>query len=162
VRDRCVRPGALILGVALLIAAAACESARSAAPPPPPTSYDPVGELIGTWRGTWGGTPLTLVIAEHSEGAPYSGLYFGPWLVSGGSYPGIAGILTYARGDSAISTQCKGWIYSSRPFTLLLVAAPLDGQLHVRLRGAGAGELTGEGQSEFRWGPQGRVELRRR
>ena len=41
-------------------------------------------------------------------------------------------------------------------------AEPLDGQLHLRLRGAGAGELIGEGQSEFRWGPQGRIELTRR
>jgi len=161
VRDRCSRPGVLALGLAVLLAVTGCESARSS-PPPLPTSYDPVGELTGTWTGTWGGTPLTLVIIEHTEGAPYSGLYFGPWLIAGGRYPGIAGVLIYARSGLPTSVQFKGWIYSSRPFTVGILAEPPDGQLHARLRGAGAGGLTGEGESTFRWGPRGRVELTRR
>ncbi len=150
-----------MLGLALLVAVTGCESARSPAPPIP-TSYDPVGELTGTWTGSWGGTPLTLVIVEHTEGAPYSGLYFGPWLIAGGRYPGIAGILTYASNGSSTSVRFDGWIYSSRPFTVLVRAEALDGQVHVRLRGAGADRLIGEGQSTFRWGPQGPVELTRR
>ena len=160
-RDFCSRSGVLGLALIILVAAAGCESARSSAPPPP-VAYEPVGELMGTWTGTWGGTPLTLVIAEHTEGAPYSGLYFGPWLIAGGRYPGVAGVLSYARQGTPTSVRFQGWLYSSRPFTLLVLAEPLDGQLHLRLRGAGAGELIGEGQSEFRWGPQGRIELTRR
>ena len=153
--------GALVLGLALLVAITGCESGRSSVPPAP-ISSDPVGELPGTWTGTWGGTPLTLVIVEHTESAPYSGLYFGPWLISGGRYPGIGGILTYARSGSPTSVRFDGWIYSSRPFTVFILARPLDGDLHVRLHGAGPGVLTGEGHSTFRWGPQGIVELTRR
>lgn len=157
--DRGVRPGVLVLGLALLIAVTGC--AHSAAPPPP-IAYEPVGELAGTWTGTWGGTPLTLVIVEHTEGAPYSGLYFGPWLVAGGRYPGISGVLTYSSSGSPASVRFNGWIYSSRPFTLRVLAEAPDGQLHARLRGAGAGGLAGEGESTFRWGPQGPIELSRR
>ena len=150
-----------MLGLALFIAVTGCESARSPAPPPP-TSYDPGGELTGTWTGSWGGTPLTLVIVEHTEGAPYSGLYFGPWLIAGGRYPGIAGVLTYASRGVPTSVRFDGWIYSSRPFTVLVRAEALDGQLDVHLRGAGADRLIGEGQSTFRWGPRGPVELTHR
>jgi hypothetical protein len=159
--DQAAAVSRLVLGCALLLAIAGCESARSAATPGP-TSYDAVGELVGTWIGTWGNTLLTLVVIEHTESAPYSGLYVGSWLVAGGRYPGIAGILTYARAGAPATTRFNGWIYSSRPFTALVLAEPPDGQLHIRLRGTGAGALTGEGQSTFGWGPQGFVELTRR
>jgi hypothetical protein len=149
------------LGCALLLAIAGCESARPAAPPGP-LAYEAVGELMGTWIGTWGDTLLTLVVVDHTESAPYSGLYVGPWLVAGGSYPGISGILTYERSGSQASMRFNGWIHSSRPFVAVLVAEPPDGPLRLRLQGAGPGRLTGEGQSTFRWGPHGPVALAHR
>jgi hypothetical protein len=158
VRDRHAR---FVLGCLLLVAVTGCESARSSAPPPR-AAYEPVGELTGTWTGTWGGMPVTLLIAEHTEGASYSGLYVGPWLVAGGSYPGISGILTYERSGSQASMRFNGWIHSSRPFVAVLVAEPPDGPLRLRLQGAGPGRLTGEGQSTFRWGPHGPVALAHR
>jgi hypothetical protein len=158
VRDRHAR---FVLGCLLLVAVTGCESARSSAPPPR-AAYEPVGELTGTWTGTWGGMPVTLLIAEHTEGGSYSGLYVGPWLVSGGRYPGIAGILSYVSGGAPASTQFKGWIHSSRPFVVLVLAEVPDGQIHGRLVSAGPGRLAGDGQSTFRWGPHGRVELTRR
>lgn len=149
-----------MLALAVLVAVTGCASWRS--PEPPPTvAYDPVGELTGTWTGTWGGTPLTLVIVEHTEGAPYSGLYFGPWLIAGGRYPGLSGVVSYSSGGAPTSTRFVGWIYSSRPFIVRVLAEPPDGQLHARLRGAGASALAGEGESTFRWGPQGHIELTR-
>jgi hypothetical protein len=160
VRERRPRPGVLAVVAILLLAIAGCQSTGSPSPPLP-LSYESVGELTGTWRGTWAGTPMTLVIAEYTEGAPYSGLYFGPWLIAGGRYPGVSGILTYARAGSSISTQFKGWIYSSRPLALLVAAEPIDGRIHARLRGAGPGMLTGEGESEFYWGPRGSIQLSR-
>ncbi len=152
---------ALVLGLALVVAIGGCESGRSSAPPPP-LAYEPVGELTGTWTGTWGGSPLTLLIVEHTEGAPYSGLYFGPWLISGGRYPGIAGVLTYARSGAPTSVRFDGWISSSQPFTVFVQARPLDGDLQMWLHGAGTGVLIGDGRSTFGWGPQGSIELTRR
>jgi hypothetical protein len=151
----------LLLASALLVALTGCESGRPSAPLPP-IAYEPVGELTGAWAGTWGGTPLTLLVTEQTEAAPYSGLYVGPWLISGGRYPGVSGILTYARGGSPTSVRFDGWIYSSRPFTVLIHARPIDGELHIRLHGAGAGVLSGEGQATFGWAPRGPVELTRR
>ncbi|MGH2687618.1 MAG: hypothetical protein ACRDKW_02255 [Actinomycetota bacterium] len=158
--DRGAPLAALVLSFALLMAGAGCQSARSS-PPPGALSSAAVGELTGTWTGTWGGTPLTLVIVEHTESAPYSGLYFGPWLVAGGRYPGIAGVLTYTGSGAPTSVAFNGRIHSSRPLIVFVLAQALDGQLQMRLRGAGTGRLTGEGQSTFRWGPQGPVELTR-
>jgi hypothetical protein len=160
VRNPRSRPSVLAAGAILLLALAGCQSTGPSSPPLP-VSYEPVGELTGTWRGTWNGTPMALVIAEYTEDAPYSGLYFGPWLIAGGRYPGVSGILTYTRAGSAISTQFKGWIYSSRPLALLVAAEPIDGRIHARLRGAGAGALTGDGESEFYWGPRGPIDLTR-
>lgn len=150
---------ARVITLALVLSLGGCRSAPL--PPPPPVSYEPVGELGGTWSGRWGETPLTLVITEETEGAPYSGLYFGPWLVAGSRYPGIGGILTFASAGSPATVRFDGWIYSSRPFTVFVRAEALDGPLQMRLNGGGAGRLIGEGQSMFRWGPQGPIELTR-
>jgi hypothetical protein len=154
------RSGTLALGLALLVAMAGCESAGPAAAPA--VSRGPVGEVAGTWTGTWGGTPLTLAITEHSESAPYSGLYLGPWLISGQRYPGLAGIMTYASGGWPRSVHFNGWITSGQPFMVLIAAEPPDGPLQLRLKADGADRLTGEGSSSARWGPRGAVEVTRR
>jgi hypothetical protein len=157
------RPLSLVLGAGLLLAVAGCETARPVTPPPAAVAgADAVGELRGTWTGTWAGTPLTLLVVEHTESAPYSGFYFGPWLVSGGRYPGIDGVMTYLNGRSATTVRFNGWIHSSRPFSVALLAEPPGGQLYMRLNGAGAGVLIGEGSSTFSWVPHGTVQLTRR
>src|SRR5262245_6109485 len=151
----------LLLGLALLATVSGCESARSSAAPPA-IPADLLGELRGTWTGTWGGMPVTLLIVDYTESAAYSGLYFGPWLIAGGRYPGVGGILTYVKNDAPTSVRFQGWIASSSPFVMLVLAEPPDGQLRARLRGAGAAELAGEGDSTFWWGPRGPIELTRR
>ena len=45
---------------------------------------------------------------------------------------------------------------------LLVRAEPTDGQIYLRLHGAGAARLRGDGECTFRWGPRGPVELTRR
>jgi hypothetical protein len=151
----------LVLGGALLVVLAGCESARSPAPPGP-ISDGLLQELVGTWIGTWGETPLTLVVVEHTASAPYSGLYVGPWLVAGGSYPGISGVLTYTRSGAPASVRFNGWIASTRPVMIRIQAEPPDGRMSMSLRGDGAVGLVGEGESTFYWGPQGPVALTRR
>jgi hypothetical protein len=150
-----------LLGLAFLVVMSGSASAQVSVPKPA-IAYEPVGELTGTWSGTWGGSPLTLLIVEQTEGAPYSGLYFGPWLIAGGRYPGISGVLTYARSGSPMSVRFDGWISSGQPFTVLIQARPLDGDLYMRLRAAGAGVLVGDGDSTFGWGPKGQIGLTRR
>ena len=148
----------VMLVLALLVAMTGCESASSSMPPPP-ISYEPVGELTGTWMGTWAGSPLTLVVVKYEEAAPYSGLYFGPWLIAGVQYPGLTGVLTFASSGSPTSVRFDGWIYSSRPFTAFVQARSLDGDLYLRLLAGGTGVLIGDGYSTFGWGPKGPVEL---
>lgn len=139
---------------ALALVLAGC--AGVAAPPAPAGAPD----VRGTWRGTWGGAPLTLVVTDQTEGAAYAGLFVGPWLVSGSRYPGISGILSLSVRGAARSVRVDGWVLSARPLRLRLVAPALDGPVELTLTGDGD-TLTGEGAAAVRWGPAGPVVLRR-
>ena len=139
--------------LAIFIAAAGCESWRPPAPPPLPTSYDPIDDLTGSWMGTCGGRPLTLVIVE-----PYPGLYLSPWLIAGGRYPGVSSVFTFSRSGAPVSVGFNGWIYSSRPFTWLVVAEPLDGARSTPVRAGPAPVSSPVRATLSSTGPQGRVD----
>src|SRR2546426_2299812 len=63
------------------------------APTAPPIIVPNVG---GMWAGTWGGTPVTLLITDHRDDAPSgAGVYVGAWLLLGGPTPGLSGGVSY-------------------------------------------------------------------
>lgn len=144
------------LGLALVLAGCAI------APPPPPAPAAGEPDLRGTWAGTWGGTPLALVIVEqHDLGAP-SGLYLGSLQVLGQRAPGVSGVMTSTIGGQAVSVNVQGWLAATdRTLTLLLNTRTLHGTQQLTLSRVGAERLAGKGESDFRWGPRGHVELTR-
>ncbi len=77
------RSGAIVhddIGLAALLSA--CTA--------PPALTTPVGEmpdLRGTWTGTWGGTPLTLVVLEQRDAEAFDGVSVGSWQVFGRNLP---------------------------------------------------------------------------
>lgn len=148
-----------VVAIALLLAGCAGPSGPPTVPATAPTTA--AADLRGTWRGTWGGAPLTLLVTDQTDSAPYSGLFFGPWLVSGRRYPGVSGTMTYTDRGAAISVRFDGWIRADRPLMLLIASAPLDGPQQLTLKATGAASLTGDGESDFRWGPRGAIELTR-
>lgn len=155
------RPASAAL-LGLLLAFAACTG--RVIPPPPPAPGTTVPDLRGTWTGTWGGTPVALLIAEQAEaGASAGGLYVGGAHVLGQRQPTVAGVLTFTGPRGTTTTHARGWVgVEARRVRLLVVATPGAGDMTLDLVLGPDGRLTGTGQSAFRWGPHGAVTLTRR
>lgn len=125
------------------------------APPPP--------DFRGTWSGTWGGAPLTLVVTEQAELGAYSGLYLGPLQVLGQRASGVSGVMTSTIAGHPVSASAKGWLGSTgTAVTLLLHARTPHGTQQLTLTRVQPDRLVGRGESDFPWGPKGDVELSRR
>jgi len=129
-------------------------------PPPPPTG--PVPDLVGTWRGTWGGEPVSLLITDQLA-VGYSGVYLGTWQLGGPQRPGIAGVLTTTIRGSAVSSRAEGWLGNdARGRLVLLVQTETpDGAQRLTLARVADDRFQGSGESSFRWGPRGPAELTR-
>jgi len=122
------------------------------------TPTRPVPDLRGTWTGSWGGTPLTLFILRQ-EDTPTSGVYVGPWLLLGRQLPGVAGVLTFAVRNEAISVNVRGWLGDSNGrLTLVLDLQTVNGE-QITLTHVDEHRMAGGGTSRLSWEPQGPVEL---
>src|SRR5205823_5051852 len=44
---------------------------------------DVVPDLRGTWQGTWGGAPVTLLVLEQGGTTRQGGISVGPWALTG-------------------------------------------------------------------------------
>jgi hypothetical protein len=129
----------------------------------PPLPATAVPDLRGTWTGTWGGTPVQLVIVEQRELGDYAGLYFGPVQLLGRRRPGVAGVLTSTIAGAAVSANTEGWLGNIQGrLTLLLHATTPSGMQQVTLVRTADDRWSGRGESEFSWGPQGAIEIVRR
>lgn len=145
-----------LLAVALLVLLGACASEVPLTLP-----EGPMPDLTGTWRGTWGGTPLTLFIVEQREASPVGGVVVGPWHLSGQELWGVSGVLTFTVRGEAVSVNVQGRLgdFNGR-LTLVLEPVTVNGG-RMTLTRRGPHRLVGEGISATRWEPQGPVELLR-
>jgi len=128
----------------------------------PPELAPPVGlmpDLRGTWKGTWGGAPLTLVILEQRDGEPVDGVTVGPWQVLGRNLPGVAGILTVRIRGEIVSVNVQGRLGTSNGrLTLVLEPVTVNGGW-IGLTRVDENRLAGTGTGQMSWEPQGPVEL---
>lgn len=147
------------LALAALVAACATSAPATVSLTPPGA---PASDLSGTWTGAWGGSPLTLVVTDYDESAPYSGVFVGPFMALGRREPALSGVMTYAARDGRRSVSVQGWVRTvDRRPSLLVYAVSPDGSQELRLTTMGEGQLAGTGSSSFPWGPQGAVTLTR-
>lgn len=148
-------------GLGLAVLMTGCASTSERLPPSPPSTIVP--DLRGIWSGLWGGTPLTLVVVDQKEMAAYSGIYLGPLQVLGRRAPGVNGVMTSTIRGAAVSVSVEGW-YGSTSGGLMLVLRGVmpNGTQQLTLTRIEAEQLAGTGESSFRWGPQGPVNLTRR
>ena len=143
----------------LVIALSGCAQTVDMAPPPPVTA---VPDLRGTWTGTWGGTPVQLVVIDQRELGDYAGLYLGPVQLLGRRRPGVAGVLTSTIANAPVSANAEGWLgYVNGNLALLLHASTPSGSQQLTLAQTAGGGWSGQGESGFTWGSQGPIELRR-
>lgn len=149
-----------VLGIVLLLAG--CAGSPGPMAPPPVSTLD-IPDFRGTWTGTWGGSPVSLVITEQEEQDWRSGVYLGPVQLLGQRVPGVRGVLTSVIAGRAVSATVKGWLTTSGrgAVTLLLETRTADGMQQLALTSGPPDRLAGSGDSEFRWGPRGPIELTR-
>jgi hypothetical protein len=149
-----------LLDVLLLVVLTGCAQTADLAPPPPPTA---VPDLRGTWAGTWGGSPVELLIVEQHELGDYSGVYLGPVQVVGRRRPGVIGVLTSTIAGAPVSANAEGWLgYAGGRLTLLLRATTGSGPQQLTLTQTAGDRWSGQGQSDFTWGPRGTIDIVRR
>ena len=132
---------------------------------PPPALAPPLGEmpnLRGTWKGTWGATPITLVILEQQESEPAGGgVYLGPWQVLGQSLPGVSGVFSVRLRNEMVSVNVRGRLGNSNGrLTLVLEPVTVNGGWISVVR-LDENRLVGTGSAQMSWEPQGPVELTR-
>ena len=149
-----MRRGAGVVLLALFLAACASEPRLS-------QPVQAIPDLRGTWRGTWGGAPITLLVLEQGGTARQGGITVGPWPLNGAGLPSLQGVLTYPANGVPTSVNVRGrfgdW---NGDFTLVVDALTADGQQLV-LTHVGGERLSGSGTSRRSWDPQGPVELAR-
>jgi hypothetical protein len=151
----------LALGLGLVLLLAGCAGLE------PLPAAAPVPDLRGTWSGSWGGTPMSLVIVEQGDVGGRSGVYVGPVpvdaVVGGRRDPSIWGVITFDVAGQPVSTGVTGRLgrYTGR-IAMVLEAALPDGIQRLLLQRVEPERLVGHGESTFAWGPEGRVELTRR
>jgi hypothetical protein len=118
----------------------------STLPPPQPPGTVSIPDMRGTWRGTWGGAPATLLITDQQT-AGYSGLH---------------GILTSQIDKAQTSVHASGWFGGAgNQLTLVILADSPSGQQRITVRPDGPDRLVGRGESSFARGPHGPIDLRR-
>ena len=150
-----------VTGVAaVLLLAVGC---TAPVPQPPPAGAGvTVANIRGSWRGTWGGAPAALLITDQQIQAGYSGLYIGSYQLLGNERPGISGILTSQIDKEQTSVRAYGWFGGvGEQLTLRILADSPSGQQRLTLRPDGPDRFVGMGESSFRWGPNGPIELTR-
>jgi hypothetical protein len=147
------------LGLAVVLTA--CTGVTPPPPPPPPSITIP--DLRGTWSGSWGGAPLTLLVTEQQEMDSASGVHLGSLQMFGERAPTLSGVMTSTIRGDAVSTSVQGWFgYLNGTLTLLVRGSTSDGPLELSLTRVEPERLAGTGSSSFRWGPRGHVDLIRR
>jgi hypothetical protein len=141
--------------VALALLAAGCAPGQ---PVPPPAASSP--DLRGTWTGTWGGAPLTVLVTGQQSGHGESGLVIGPWQVLGQIYPTLSGVLTSSIRGEPVSTHMEGLVSDAGGQLVVTVRArSAAGDQRMTLRLIAPDRLEGTGDSQYAWGPQGPVQL---
>jgi hypothetical protein len=153
-----------LVGLAVIVVVVALSGcAQTVDQAPPPSATGGLDDLRGTWVGTWGGTPVRLVIVEQVELGERSGVYFGPVQVLGRRRPGVAGVLTSTIAGAPVSANAEGWLGNvGGKLTMLVRATTTAGIQEVTLARTAPDRWTGRGESEFAWGPQGAIEIARR
>jgi hypothetical protein len=91
-----------------------------------------------------------------------AGLYIGSYQLLDNERPGISGILTSQIEKEQTSVRAYGWFGGGgEPVTLRVLADSPSGQQRLTLRPDGPDRFVGMGESSFRWGPNGPIELTR-
>ena len=145
------------LSLVLMLILTGCATGEPVAPPAVSAP-----DLRGSWSGSWGGEPCALLLTEQTIGPGPSSVMLGSWPVLGDRYPTVTGVLTSSIDGVQVSTRVVGLVgQAGDGFVLMLRAHAGAGDQRLTLRLVGGARLQGSGDSQYRWGPQGPVQLTR-
>lgn len=144
-----------VLLLALLCLVAAC--ARQFEPVPPPTP-----NLLGTYVGTWGDQPTTLVIQSYGAAQADSGLFLGSLSVGGSPQMVVSGTISHPSPQGPLAstfTARVGYVEGKLILWLNLPTinpmSPFE-QLPLAVEGEA---LVGMAEHEYPEGPKGPIRL---
>jgi hypothetical protein len=146
----------------LLVLLAVLSAGCIVTPPVGPPAVSPP-DLRGTWVGTWGGTPLSIVVIDQQISTGDSGVVIGSWQLLGQYYPTVNGVMTTTISGESVSTNMTGLVSQwGQHFGVTIRGRSSAGEQEMTVKLVEADRLEGAGQSQYAWGPQGPVQAVRR
>src|SRR5262245_30664250 len=150
---------ALLLGLVCLLAACA----RQFEPVPPPTP-----NLIGTYVGTWGGQPTTLVIQNYGAAQPEAGLFLGSMSVGGMPEMVVSGTISHPSPQGPLESTFSARVGYVEGKLILSLSLPTTNpmspfeELPLAVEGEGQAQtLVGKAEHDYPEGPRGPIRLTR-
>ena len=143
------------LVLALTFLAAAC--ARQFEPVPPPTP-----NLLGTYVGTWGGEPTTLVIQSYGAAQPEGGLFLGSMSVGGTPQMVVSGTISHPSPQGPLASTFTARVGYVEGRLILALNLPTINAMEPfeELPLAVDGDaLVGKAEHDYPEGPKGPIRL---
>jgi hypothetical protein len=146
-------------GAALALALACC-LLGGCAQLQPLAAPDP--KLAGTYIGTWGGSPTTLVIQGFGTAPPDSGVFVGSVSVGGSSAMQVSGIITHPSPQGPVENTFTARVgYLGGQLILVMNLPTLEAmdnfeQLSLAVEGDA---LVGKAERNYPQGPKGPIRL---
>jgi hypothetical protein len=123
----------------------------------PPMSEVP--DLRGMWHGTWGGSPLALLVIEQEGTVTPGGILVGPYSLFGQRLPALSGVLTFNTRGVPVTVNVRGHFGDVGGRLTLVVDGLSPNNQQLVLKHTEADRLKGTGTSRPSWEPQGEVDL---
>jgi hypothetical protein len=128
---------------------------------PPPTP-----DLLGTYVGTWGAQPTTLVIQNYGAAQPQAGLFLGSMSVGGMPEMVVSGIISHPGPQGPLEstfTARVGYVEGKLILSLNLPTtnpmSPFE-ELPLAVEGEGQAQtLVGKAEHDYPEGPRGPIRL---
>ena len=141
--------------LALIGLVAACARQFEPVPPPAPN-------LIGTYVGTWGGEPTTLVIQSSGAAPPESGLFLGSMSVGGMPQMMVSGTITHPSPQGPLQSTFTARVGYVEGRLILSLSLPtlyaMEGYQELPLAVDGDA-LVGKAEHDYAEGPKGPIRL---
>jgi hypothetical protein len=148
---------AIVVCLAVLLTTACADRFQPLPPGPAP-------DLSGTWTGTWGGQPTTLVIQGQGSEQPQEGLFVGTIsvdaLLSAQQQATVSGTITHPGPSGPLSSTFTGRVdYVAGQLTLLLNLPTFNEFQEIALAVEGNERLVGAAARDIPEGPRGAIRL---
>ena len=141
--------------VALAVLAAACANRFEPVPPPTP-------DLLGTYVGTWGAQPTTMVIQSYGSAQSSGGLFLGTMSVGGAAQMQVSGTVSHPSPQGPLASTFTARVGYVNSQLILSLSLPTTNAMDVfeELPLAVEGDaLVGKAERDYPEGPKGDIKL---